>query len=267
MNIKASMLVIWLLSVMVSMAYADSCDFQPIAKKIEQRLDVINFYQVKVKSTLNNQQSAEMMMYGKRPDLLKAVMKLSDTDQLTIVFDKQYQWIEEGNNVYQIDLSKLSRVAERPFDTPYSLAGGLLSGEDYVGTIQTFLNVYDFKATCKGDNITLTGDLNIDRFTDYTKNRHITVPVDKFVEQFAATLGKVSLKISKESYLVKSYVLEGKDKSAKFTVTFTDYKFDPLTNEQLSFKLPEGVKAIDITPGMKASEPVPATDDDPKVEN
>lgn len=267
MSKQASMLVMLVLSAVVSVVYADSCDFQPIAKKIEQRLDAIEYYQVNVKSTLNNQQSAEMMMYGKRPDLLKAVMKLSDTDKLTIVFDKQYQWIEEGNSVYQIDLSKLPRVAERPFDTPYSLAGGLLSGEDYVGTVKTFLNVYDFKVSCKGDIITLAGNLNIDRFTDYTKSRHITVPVDKFVEQFAATLGKVSLKVAKDSYLVKSYVLEGKDKSAKFMVTFTDYKFDPLTSEQLSFKLPEGVKAIDITPGMRASEPIPATDDDPKVEN
>lgn len=267
MNKYASMLVMLSISNMVSIVYADSCDLPNITKNIEQKLDTIEYYQVKVTSTLNNQQPAIMMMYGKRPDLLKVEMKVSDTDKLTIVFDKKYQWVEEGNNVYRIDLSKLTRVPERPFDTPYSLAGGLLSGEDYVGTIKTFLKVYDFKASCKGHTITLMGNLNIERFTQYTKTRNINVPLDQFVAQFAATLGKNTIKLDNKDYLIKNYTLEGKDKSAKFTAIFSDYKFDPLTNDQLAFKLPKGVKPLDITPGVRSSEPIPATDEDTKVDN
>ncbi len=57
--------------------------------------------------------------------------------------------------------------------------------------------------------------------------------------------------------MVTSYNLAGTD---KFKVLFNNYDFSPLTAEQLSYKIPEGIKPIDITPGAPQSEPVPATD-------
>lgn len=267
MNKYASILVMLFLNNIISIVYADSCDLSSITEKIEQKLDTIQYYQVKITSKLNKQQPAVMMMFGKRPDLLKVEMQISDTDKLIIVFDNKYQWIQEGNSIYRIDLNKLTRVPERPFDTPYSLAGGLLSGEDYVGTIKTFLKIYDYHASCSGNSVTLRGNLNLAHFTQYTKTRNINVPIDQFVTQFAATLGKSTIKLNSKDYLVKTYTLEGKDKSATFKVLFDDYKFDPLTDNQLSFNLPKGAKPIDITPGVKYSEPVPATDDDSKDQN
>lgn len=262
MNIKHNILnsIIITIAMTTSVAYANpkSCDTADIIQKMEQRLDTITDYRVTIESVVNDQKPAEMTLYGKRPDLLKAVMQLSETDKLTIVYDKEYQWIEEGNMVYQVNLSKSERrTAERPFDTDYSLAGGLLSGEDYVGTIKTMLTIYDLKASCQANSITLTGDLDIPKFTEYTKSRNITAPLDEFVKQFAKTLKKATIKIDKNNYLVTSYNLAGTD---KFKVLFNNYDFSPLTAEQLSYKIPEGIKPIDITPGAPQSEPVPATD-------
>ncbi len=160
MNIKHNILnsIIITIAMTTSVAYANpkSCDTADIIQKMEQRLDTITDYRVTIESVVNDQKPAEMTLYGKRPDLLKAVMQLSETDKLTIVYDKEYQWIEEGNMVYQVNLSKSERrTAERPFDTDYSLAGGLLSGEDYVGTIKTMLTIYDLKASCQANSITL----------------------------------------------------------------------------------------------------------------
>lgn len=257
-NIVGSILITIATATGLAYSNPNSCNTKDIIQQIEQRLDAISDYQVTIKSVANEQQSAEMKLYGKRPDLLKATMQLSETDKLTIVFDKQYQWIEEGNMVYQLDLSKTQRkVPERPFDTDYSLAGGLLSGEDYVGTIKTMLKVYDLKASCQASTITLKGDLDIEKFTEYTKTRHITAPIDEFVKQFALTLKEATIKVDKNTYLVTAYDLAGTD---KFKVTFTDYDFSPLTAEQLNYELPEGIKPIDITPGAPQAEPVPATD-------
>lgn len=259
-NIVGSILIT--IATATSLAYGNpnSCNTADTIQQIEHRLDAITDYQVTIESVANQQQPAELKLYGKRPDLLKATMQLSETDKLTIVFDKQHQWIEEGNMVYQLDLSKTQRkVPERPFDTDYSLAGGLLSGEDYVGTIKTMLTIYDLKASCQANAITLKGDLDIDKFTEYTKTRNISAPIDEFVKQFAQTLKTATIKIDKNTYLVTAYDLVGTD---KFKVTFKDYDFSPLTAKQLSYKLPEGIKPIDITPGAPQAEPVPATDDE-----
>ncbi|MFD1259471.1 hypothetical protein [Entomomonas asaccharolytica] len=262
MNIKYNILnsIIITMAMAATVAYANpkSCNTADIIQKIEQRVDSITDYRVTIVSAVNEQKPAEMTLYGKRPDLLKAVMQLSETDKLTIVYDKQYQWIEEGNMVYQVNLSKSERrTAERPFDTDYSLAGGLLSGEDYVGTIKTMLTIYNLKASCQANTITLIGDLDIPKFTEYTKSRNITAPLEEFVEQFAKTLKKATIKVDKNNYLVTSYHLVGTD---KFNVQFNNYDFSSLSAEQLSYKIPEGIKPIDITPGAPQSEPVPATD-------
>lgn len=252
------------LSLALSFSYANGqvCNTPNIINKIEQRLDNITDYQVTIKSIFNNQQPAEMTIASKRPDLLKATIKISDNDKLTIVYDKQYQWIEEANMVYKIDLSKVKqRTPERPFNTDYSLAGGLLSGEDYVGTIKTILYIYDLKASCLGKEILLKGNINKEKLTEYTKIRQVAVPLDNFVTQFANTLKTVTIAVNKESYLVDSYTLTGTD---QFKALFTQYSFNPLTSEQLSFKLPLGITPIDITPGASESMPVPATDSDVK---
>lgn len=234
---------------------ASSCDTQDIIKSMTQKLDAITYYQFNATSTLDGELLTNMTMYGKRPDLLKAVMKGPSGELITVVFDQKYEWIEESDNVYQINLAQLKRKEERPFDTAYSLAGnGLLSGEDYVGTIKTLLNVYDLKSTCKADTITLEGALNIARFTEYTKGREITTPLDAFVKQFSETLGKVSIIVDKNNYLVTSYSLQGSDQSAAFNAVFSDYSFEKLSDEQLSFKLKKGVKPIDITPSVLDDE-------------
>lgn len=262
MNLKHNILnsIIIILSTTATTTYANpkNCNTTDIIQKIEQRLNAITDYRVTIISTVNDQKPAEMTLYSKRPDLLKALIKLSETDKLTIVYDKKYQWIEESNMVYQVNLSKSERrTAERPFDTDYSLAGGLLSGEDYVGTIKTMLTIYDLTASCQGNTITLTGNLAIPKFTEYTKSRNISAPIDEFVKQFAKTLTKATIKIDKNNYLVTSYNLAGTD---KFKVQFNNYDFSPLTTQQLSYKIPEGIKPIDITPGAPQSEPIPATE-------
>lgn len=239
----------------------NSCNTDDVIQQINKKLSSITDYQVTIKSVVNNQQPAEMILASKLPDLLKATMEISDTDKLTIVYDKNHQWIQEGNTVYQVTLSKTKRTTEHPFDTDYSLAGGLLSGEDYVGTIKTLLRIYDLKASCQSNTITLTGNIDIPNFTEYTKGRRISAPIDEFVQQFAKTLTKATITVDKNTSLVTQYSLTGTD---KFKVTFSNYNFAPLTTEQLSFKLPEGIKPIDITPGASQSEPVPATDEDIK---
>lgn len=251
-----------ILSLITSYTYANAqvCKTQDIIDKMEQRLDKITDYQVTIKSIVNNQQPAEMVVASKRPDLLKATIKLSDNDTLTIVYDQQYQWIKEANMVYKVDLSKIKqRTPERPFNTDYSLAGGLLSGEDYVGTIKTILSIYDLKASCKGKEITLKGNINIEKFTKYTQIRQLNIPQDDFVKQFANTLKTATLTVNKDSYLVNKYSLVGTD---QFKAYFSHYDFSPLTAEQLSFKLPKGLTPIDITPGAPDALPVPATDND-----
>ncbi len=251
-----------ILFVITSYTYANSkgCNTQDIINKMEQRLDNITDYKVTIKSIVNNQQPAEMIIASKRPDLLKATIKISDNDTLTIVYDKQYQWIEEVNMVYKVDLSKIKqRTAERPFNTDYSLAGGLLSGEDYVGTIKTILSIYDLKASCKGKEIILKGNINTEKFTKYTQIRQLDIPQDEFVKQFANTLKTATITVNKNSYLVDNYILAGTD---QFQALFSHYDFSPLTAEQLSFTLPKGVTPIDITPGTPEALPVPATDHD-----
>lgn len=251
-----------LLSLTVPFAFANAqiCSTKDVIDKIEQRLDKITDYQVTIKSTLNNQQPAEMVIASKIPDLLKATIKVSDNDKITLVYDKQYQWIEEGNMVYKIDLSKVKkRTPERPFNTDYSLAGGLLSGEDYIGTIKTMLSIYNLKASCNKKEIILKGDLNKEKFTEYTNIRQIDIPTAEFVNQFANTLKNATIIVNKDTYLVDKYSLVGTD---KFQASFSHYDFSPLTAEQLSFKVPEGIKPIDITPGSIDSAPIPATDDD-----
>lgn len=251
-----------ILSLTTSFTYVNAqvCKTQDIINKIEQRLDNITDYQVTIKSIVNNQQPAEMTIASKRPDLLKATIKISDNDTLTIVYDKKYQWIEETNMVYKVDLSKIKqRTPERPFNTDYSLAGGLLSGEDYVGTIKTILSIYNLKASCKGREITLKGNIDIDKFTKYTQIRQLDIPQDDFVKQFANTLKTATITVNKDNYLVNSYSLTGTD---QFKTFFSHYDFTPLTAEQLSFKLPKGVTPIDITPGISKALPVPATDKD-----
>lgn len=251
-----------LLSLTSPFVYSNTqvCNTPDVINKIEQRLDKITDYQVTITSTVNNQKPAEMLIASKRPDLLKATIELSDNEKLIIVYDKKYQWIEQANTVYKVDLSKIAqRTPERPFDTDYSLAGGLLSGEDYVGTIKTILSIYDLKASCRGQEIILKGALNKEKFSQYAKTRKIAVPLEEFVNQFANALKNATVSVNKDSYLVDNYNLAGTD---QFKVSFSHYDFTPLTPAQLSFTIPEGVNPIDITPGVSDALPVPATDND-----
>lgn len=238
---------------------APACDTNGIIQTMEKRLDKITDYRVTIKSVINTQKPSEMELASKRPNLLKATMQVADTDKLVIVYDKKNQWIEEGNMVYKIDLSKSTkRTPERPFDTDYSLAGGLLSGEDYVGTVKALLSIYDLKATCKANNIVLKGKIDIPKFTEYTKTRNIDIPIDDFIKAFANTLTTATIVVDKKSYLISGYILEGTD---RFKATFSNYDFSPLTNDQLKYTIPEGVKPVDISPGAPPAGPIPATDD------
>lgn len=261
MNIKSYTLTTLITTILIipfSHA-APSCNINTIIQETEQRLDKITDYRVTIRSVVNEQKPSIMKLTGKRPDLLKATMQVSDTDKLIIVYDKKNQWIEEGNMVYKIDLDKSkNRTPDRPFDTDYSLAGGLLSGEDYIGTVKTLLSIYDLKANCKANNIVLKGNLNIPKFTEYTKSRHIDIPIDDFVKAFANTLKTATITIDKKSHLISGYTLQGTD---KFKATFSDYDFSTLTDSQLKYVIPEGVKPIDISPGVPQSEPIRATED------
>lgn len=244
---------------------APACNTNAIIQQVKQRLEKVTDYRVTIQSVVNTQKPSIMELASKRPDLLKASMQVADSEKLIVVYDKTHQWIEEGNMVYKIELDKgKKRTAERPFDTDYSLAGGLLSGEDYIGTVNTLLSIYDLKANCKGNEIVLKGKLNIPKFTEYTESRHMEIPTDAFVKAFANTLTTATIKVNKKDYLISSYNLEGTD---KFKATFSNYDFSPLTNDQLKYTLPEGVKPIDISPGAPQSEPVPATEDDTTAKN
>lgn len=236
-------------------AQSSTCDEKTIMAAMQQKLETINSYQFNVKSEFKNQLLSSATISGKRPIFLKVILKTPSESPVTIVFDKQFQWIDDGDEVYQLDLNKIDRNMDYPFDTPYSLSGnGLFNGEDYIGTVRHLLTIYKFIATCKGDQITLKGKLDIEKAKQYMQNKHISAPLDQFVQQFNKTLGLATVSVDPKTYLVKSYSLTGKDKSAIFTVVFTDYQFDELSDDFFNYQIPKGKTPINITPQLGSDE-------------
>ena len=137
---------------------------------------------------------ARSTVYGKSPDKLRIDYVVSQGGQKMtqkVVFDGEYQWIESSGpgylEVQRLSLSKLTEPG-RPFDTFNGT--GLLSAEDYPGTVRTLISVYDVEMSCLDEQRAVaTGYINRKKFRAYLKEsryyRQRQSAIDRFVKSYA----------------------------------------------------------------------------------
>lgn len=173
-----------------------ACEKRKILAEIRHRLLGVEDYKIKALVSLEGVEVVSRIT-GKMPDRLRIRLEIPHPTGLTIVsavFDGTNQWVEtkksSSTQVIKIYLAELT-TPERPFDTSYYIMGtGLLNGEGYPETIATLLSVYDLKAACSDNVITLSGPINIEKFKEYAAKRRsmgYSNPVSKSLPRFLDT--------------------------------------------------------------------------------
>ncbi len=245
--------------------FAGECNKQALISDINEKLASVTGYQMHAKIKIaGTEAKPESMIYGHQPNLLRIDYTVKQGDQQMkqqVIFDGRYQWMEskmgESLEVQRLDLSKATD-SKRPFDSfLYVFGTGLLSGEDYPGTVRALLEVYDLEVEClAGDKVVLQGNIDKARFETYLKkskySKNRLAGVDRFVKDY----GYVHMLF--EDSLLKKYMLAADHSSFGFRASFYDVKINSSLNKALfEYQVPSGNEFIDVTPQILDATSLP----------
>ncbi len=190
-------------------AMPETCETKQVITKILQKIDEIKSYDVKITSTYEHMKSSSLVS-GVMPDkmYLKQILYTPRGEARTItVFDGNYQWVDirsdDKRQIYKIKLNKVTKPG-RPFDTSFNIYGtGLLSGEDYSGTLVNLLSFYDLTASCSKEHILLSGPIDKNLFKQYVikKRKSSSGSIDQFIGLF----GFINIEVDSKSNMVNGY--------------------------------------------------------------
>ena len=236
----------------------DACEKRKILAEIRHRLLGVEDYKIEAVVSLEGV-AVVSRITGKMPDRLRIRLEMPHPTGLTIVsavFDGTNQWVEtkksSSTQVIKIDLAELT-TPERPFDTSYYIMGtGLLNGEGYPETIATLLSVYDLKAACSDNVITLSGPINIEKFKEYAARRRSMGSQQSSIEKFAKVFGYLDLEFDTADLVIQKYTLGSAHGKASFIVQFKDVQTNQgVGNDVFTYSLPSGAVPVDITEDLK----------------
>ena len=187
------LLTLWFLSAFPSIAFSIDCNSDKIIANLQNTVSNIKTYNVTIITQFKGIKSKSFVS-GVTPNKLYLKQDLytpQGNATTTSVFDGKYQWVDittpKSRHIYKINLSKTTKP-NRPFDTSYNIYGtGLLSGEDYPGTLKNLVNLYKLKAHCSKDTTLLSGHIDKDKFKAYASSRNIANPdyINKFIKLFS----------------------------------------------------------------------------------
>jgi len=205
-----------------------------------------------------NDSTIEATIVGQLPNKLIVNLSIKGNNssvQQKVVFDGEYQWIESKSSLgvesFKISLDKLTN-SNRPFDTFYYLMGtGLFSGEDFPGTIETLLTIYNYKKKCININdgsVVISGAINSAKFTEYVMSskhgKYRKSGIDTFISKF----GHVKITINPETYAVDGYSLGPDENNIELEIKYSDMQINQkLPEKYFKYFEPKGAKTIDIT--------------------
>jgi len=230
----------------------DACKTENILNDVHTVINSIRSYNVEITSQYNNIKSTSVVS-GVVPDKMYVKQMLHNPTGImstTTVYDGIYQWVDistpDSRQIYKIKLDKIVKPG-RPFDTSFNLYGtGLLSGDDYPGTLNNLLGFYNLKASCTKGNVQLSGALNTVKFSEYANIKGNNNP--DYIKKYSRSFGFIVFTVDAESNMIKSYSM-GQDASKLSFVAYIDVKSinKKLDETTFSFVVPEGLIAADIT--------------------
>ena len=231
-----------------------NCDVNSIIPAVLRKLEAIGDCQSDVILKFNGLDITSRVV-GKKPANLRIQQSIqtpeNNVDYL-VVFDGTTQWIETRTKG-SVQAMKLKIAAfthkDRPFDTGYYLNGtGLLTGEDYIGTIVNLLNFYNLKSGCNKNYATLSGMIIDEKFSNYAVNIKTRRSEPDSVRRYIDEFGYLEIIVDTENWVVNSYKL-GQDKdNIRIQVRFKNTQFDKLRNNKIfRYEPPQGIQVLDIT--------------------
>ena len=239
-----------------SFARADThndCNANLIIKNITSKLNTISDYKLNIKVKFDSY-NINSKIIGKTPNKLKITQKINTTpphNYLT-VFDGKYQWVESKQNnhiqIVKLNISELTKKT-RPYDTGYYLMGtGLLNGEDYIGTLTTLLNTYNFTSTCNDNMIILPGIINANKFKFYALNIKSKTPSVKNIKNYIEKFNKINILVKKGNAEIYGYKFLSDNNNIIFDAVFNNIKLNnKISNSEFLYTPPKGVNVTDIT--------------------
>lgn len=246
------LLTLWLLSGFPNIAFSIDCNTDKIIANLQNTVSNIKTYNVTIITHFKGVKS-ESLVYGVTPNKLYLKQDLSTPQgnaSTTTVFDGKYQWVDittpESRQIYKINLNKTTKP-NRPFDTSYNLYGtGLLSGEDYPGTLKNLINLYKLKAHCSKETTLLSGHIDKNKFKAYASSRNITNP--DYINKFIKLFGYIELALEPNVSNIESYSMGAGKSKIDLTASFRKKTINQNVNTKLfQFKTPSGIVAADIT--------------------
>ncbi len=158
-----------------------------LVEKVRASLNDLNSYRAEFSTELvpfpdAKPQALTGLIEGKRPDLMRLEVVLeADRVKMTteMVFDGEWQWVDSTQQSERNLLRKIMKIDAdiarpgAPFDTFYYYAGsGFLAGEDYLGTFEQLLTLYDFQEAGQQDGLLmLDGTLIEQKYKEYLSAR------------------------------------------------------------------------------------------------
>ena len=158
-----------------------------LVETVKARLNGLNSYRAEFSTELVPFPDAEPQavtgaIEGRRPDLMRLEVALeAERVKITneMVFDGEWQWVDVTQQSERALLRKIMKIDAdiarpgAPFDTFYYYAGsGFLAGEDYLGTFEQLLNLYEFQQAGEQDGLlVLDGTLIEEKYKEYLSAR------------------------------------------------------------------------------------------------
>lgn len=169
------------------------------------------------------------------------------------VFDGRKQWLEERHgDSFQVLMVRLEEVVNerRPFDTGLYVWGtGLLSGEDYPGTVAALLSIYEYSAACDDNVATLSGNVDEDGLAAYASARNVSLSsYQGFIDNFPHA--RLTVDVAKSTVI--HYMLGKTDAPDSFEVEFYDIEFDAIFDQNtFRYVRPPYIETVDVTDRMR----------------
>jgi len=229
----------------------DACKTDKLLNDVRNVISSIRSYDIKIASQYGNAKSVSFAS-GVTPDkfYLKQVLESPSSKMTTTtVYDGVYQWVDmvggDTRKLYKIKLEKIVKPG-RPFDTSFNIYGtGLLSGEDYPGTLNSLLSFYKLEADCSNGNIKLSGLLDKKLFSDYAKLKGKSNP--EYINKYAELFSFITFSVD-DKYRVKSYEMGPSISNMTLSTSFDIKSINKKIDKNIfTITIPKGLVVADIT--------------------
>ncbi len=250
--------MVFLLSSYAVAVEHENCDAKKIRSALLSRIDKIKNYKTDITVTVDQviSETHVMGISGKTLLINQEIKAPKYSIVNNVVFDGSTQWVESSRasakQVLKLTISELTS-SMRPFDTGYYITGtGLLSGEDYVGTLKTLLNIFSLKINCSQSAINISGQVDKSAYTNYVKNIKTKKSSDKFIQQFITQFGYLKAQFSRKEMKLEKYSLGSSLNDTNFSAVFRNTEYNVNGKEMsIKYQLPKNTQAIDITSQIK----------------